>query len=138
MKTRALIACAMALLLAGCATAGLADSKGAEEEGAFGDLQALAERLLEENPMIRLSWEYYQLLLPADEISTLLAELKPETWEPMEFAYTGRQQESRDRFSLYSDKGGAPAEIWLTANLPLQGPLYTRGLQKRLVSGLPT
>jgi hypothetical protein len=103
----------MALLLAGCAAAGPPDSKGAEEEGALGDLQALAERLLEENPMILLSREYYPLQLPPDEIATLFSALKPETWEPMEFAYNGKPNVSRDGFSLYSDKGGSPAEIWV-------------------------
>jgi hypothetical protein len=127
MKIKALMACAMALLLAGCATAGLADSKGAEGEGALGDLQALAERLLEENPMIHLSREWYQLQLPPEEISTLLAELKPETWEPMEFAYDGMPEESRDGFSLYSEKGGAPAEIWLDyESSTARATLYTR------------
>jgi hypothetical protein len=111
MKIRALMACAICVLLAGCATAGLADSKGAEGEGALGGLQALAERLLAENPMILLSREMQPLQLPADEIAALLAALKPETWEPMESAYSGIPDVSGIGFSIFSKEGGAPTEI---------------------------
>jgi hypothetical protein len=113
MRKREFIACALAVLLAGCTNSAQAENKSVNQEGSFGNLQAVAERILNENPVMLLSREYYPVELPSDEATALLAAMAFDKWEVIDSNETGIPSVSSDGFSLYSSEGDTPIEIWV-------------------------